>query len=469
MRSRASRRSVSIWVSPGPRVPMPPSMRPAPRRSRCVQSPRMRARLYSSWASSTWSLPSAEWAWSAKMSRMIAVRSITGTPSACSRLRSWRGSSSSSQATRLASDVLDRLLELGELAACRSSGPDRAARGAGRARPPPPRRRCAAARAARRGRARAGAGADAERALARPRVADPVAVAVSELRPLRLRSMCSSLGGRDGAGSCEPLHGRHHALRARTRSGVELPGSTTTPRRGRPARTRGRRRSGARRARRRPRRSPRCGGARGRRPRRSRGRRPAPRSAAACRTGGAWPAGGGPAGRRRRRRRWSRRAGSRGRRPRRPGRRARRRLRGANDGRSREQSGELERARASAGCGATPRRSSSASQSRAGPSPRGPPSGAPTRHHHVAERPAARRPPAAAEPGSKKMRAQPDRRLRRADLLQHRQLERSPAWGRRRSSASARRGYPAAARPPRSAARRRSVSEMRKKPSPLGP
>ena len=25
MRSRASRRSVSIWVSPGPRVPMPPS------------------------------------------------------------------------------------------------------------------------------------------------------------------------------------------------------------------------------------------------------------------------------------------------------------------------------------------------------------------------------------------------------------------------------------------------------------
>ena len=49
---------------------------------------RMRARLYSSWASSTWSLPSAEWAWSAKMSRMIAVRSITGMSSACSRLRS---------------------------------------------------------------------------------------------------------------------------------------------------------------------------------------------------------------------------------------------------------------------------------------------------------------------------------------------------------------------------------------------
>ena len=80
MRSRASRRSVSIWLSPGPLVPMPPSMRPAPRRSRWVQRPRMRAMLYSSWASSTCSLPSAEWAWSAKMSRITAVRSITGTP-----------------------------------------------------------------------------------------------------------------------------------------------------------------------------------------------------------------------------------------------------------------------------------------------------------------------------------------------------------------------------------------------------
>ena len=38
------------------------------------------------------------------MSRMIAVRSITGIPSAASRLRSWRGESSSSQATRFASE-----------------------------------------------------------------------------------------------------------------------------------------------------------------------------------------------------------------------------------------------------------------------------------------------------------------------------------------------------------------------------
>ena len=117
MRSRASRRSVSIWDSPGPRVPMPPSMRPAPRRSRWVQSPRMRARLYSSWASSTWSLPSAEPAWSAKMSRMIAVRSITGTSSSCSRLRSWRGSSSSSHGHEVGAGLLDGGLDLLELAA----------------------------------------------------------------------------------------------------------------------------------------------------------------------------------------------------------------------------------------------------------------------------------------------------------------------------------------------------------------
>jgi len=97
MRSRASRRSVSIWVSPGPRVPIPP-----PSRSRCDHRPRIRARLYSSCASSTWSFPSAVWAWEAKMSRMIAVRSMTGIPSSPSRLRSWRGDSSSSQATMLA-------------------------------------------------------------------------------------------------------------------------------------------------------------------------------------------------------------------------------------------------------------------------------------------------------------------------------------------------------------------------------
>src|SRR3954469_17706232 len=86
-------------------------MRPAPRRSRWVHRPRMRARLYSSWASSTWSLPSELWACSAKMSRIVAVRSTTGVgSSACSRLRSWRGLSSSSVATMFASAFLTKSL-----------------------------------------------------------------------------------------------------------------------------------------------------------------------------------------------------------------------------------------------------------------------------------------------------------------------------------------------------------------------
>ena len=103
MRSRARRRSVSICDSPGPRAPMPGCAALAPRRSRCVHRPRMRARLYSSWASSTCSLPSALLACPAKMSRITVVRSTTGRSSAASRLRSWRGESSSSQATTLAS------------------------------------------------------------------------------------------------------------------------------------------------------------------------------------------------------------------------------------------------------------------------------------------------------------------------------------------------------------------------------
>src|SRR5207244_496453 len=54
MRLRARRRSVSICVSPGPLVPIPP-----PSRSRWLHSPRMRARLYSSCASSTCSVGAA--------------------------------------------------------------------------------------------------------------------------------------------------------------------------------------------------------------------------------------------------------------------------------------------------------------------------------------------------------------------------------------------------------------------------
>ena len=55
-------------------------------------------------------------AWSAKMSRMIAVRSTTGTPTACSRLRSWRGSSSSSHGDQVRPRVGDRALQLVQLA-----------------------------------------------------------------------------------------------------------------------------------------------------------------------------------------------------------------------------------------------------------------------------------------------------------------------------------------------------------------
>ena len=105
--------------------------------------------------------------------------------------------------------------------------------------------------------------------------------------------------------------------------------------------------------------------------------RRAPRSAAAGRAGGAWQAAGGPGGRRRCRRRWSRRAGSRGRRPRRPGRRAPSVLRGEGSQLA-QRLGKLASCRASAGCGPTPRRSSSASQSRPGRSPRVSASGAPT-------------------------------------------------------------------------------------------
>ncbi len=66
-------------LSPGPRVPTPP-----PRRSRCCHIPRMRGRLYSSCASSTWSFPSALRACWAKMSRISCVRSTTRALSASS-------------------------------------------------------------------------------------------------------------------------------------------------------------------------------------------------------------------------------------------------------------------------------------------------------------------------------------------------------------------------------------------------
>jgi len=76
------RRSVSSWVSPGPRRPIPPRWR-----SRWVQPRTSRVARCSSCASSTWSLPSWERARWAKMSRMRLLRSTTRAASARSRLR----------------------------------------------------------------------------------------------------------------------------------------------------------------------------------------------------------------------------------------------------------------------------------------------------------------------------------------------------------------------------------------------
>ena len=87
-------RSLSSFVSPGPRVPMPP-----PRRDICFPRPVRRGRRYSSCASSTWIRPSRDRACRAKMSRMTPDRSMTGTLVASSSLRCCAGESSSSATT----------------------------------------------------------------------------------------------------------------------------------------------------------------------------------------------------------------------------------------------------------------------------------------------------------------------------------------------------------------------------------
>ena len=78
--------------------------------------PRIRGRLYSSCASSTWSLPSALRACCAKMSRISCVRSTTRAWSASSSERCWVGLSSSS--TRSTSAAASRVghLQLAQLA-----------------------------------------------------------------------------------------------------------------------------------------------------------------------------------------------------------------------------------------------------------------------------------------------------------------------------------------------------------------
>ena len=69
------RRSASSFVSPGPRVPMPP-----PSRDSQSPEPTSRGIRYLSCASSTWSWPSRVRARRAKMSRISCVRSRTAMP-----------------------------------------------------------------------------------------------------------------------------------------------------------------------------------------------------------------------------------------------------------------------------------------------------------------------------------------------------------------------------------------------------
>ena len=95
IRVRMIRRSVSSWLSPGPREPMPPWVR-----DRWVHSLVSRGSWYSSCASSTWRRPSWVWAWSAKMSRISRLRSMTLTLSRPSSARCWAGDSSSSATSR---------------------------------------------------------------------------------------------------------------------------------------------------------------------------------------------------------------------------------------------------------------------------------------------------------------------------------------------------------------------------------
>ena len=87
MRLRITRRSISIFVSPGPREPMPasPAARPPACRDSDPPQPRSRGSMYWSCASSTWALPSREVACWAKMSRITAVRSTTFTLVASSK------------------------------------------------------------------------------------------------------------------------------------------------------------------------------------------------------------------------------------------------------------------------------------------------------------------------------------------------------------------------------------------------
>ena len=97
IRRRIRRRSVSSFVSPGPRVPIPP-----PSRDKAMPAPTNRGSRYLSCASSTCNFPSRVLAREAKMSRMSCVRSSTRRSSVRSRLRSCPGLNSLLKITRSA-------------------------------------------------------------------------------------------------------------------------------------------------------------------------------------------------------------------------------------------------------------------------------------------------------------------------------------------------------------------------------
>ena len=99
--SRIIRLSVSISVSPGPRIPIPPFWR-----ERWVHILVNRGNRYSYWASSTWVLASAVLALFAKMSKIKLLRSSILVFSAFSMFLNWEGLNSSSKITIWISCVL---------------------------------------------------------------------------------------------------------------------------------------------------------------------------------------------------------------------------------------------------------------------------------------------------------------------------------------------------------------------------
>ena len=95
IRSRIRRLSTSNFVSPGPRVPIPP-----PKRDKISPLPIIRGRLYCSCANSTCNFPSLVRARWAKISKIKAVLSRIRTPITCSIFLCCAGVSSSSKMHR---------------------------------------------------------------------------------------------------------------------------------------------------------------------------------------------------------------------------------------------------------------------------------------------------------------------------------------------------------------------------------